>query len=59
MSDVLLTITTYFVHEDGAGRSQTEEVRGEEGEIESCWVEQLEGGGQQQIENNLRQYQSH
>ena len=49
---------TYFVHQDGAGRGESDEVRGEEGEVEAGRVEELEGGGEDKIENNLRQYES-
>ena len=49
---------TYFVHEDGGGRCQGDEVWGEEGEVEAGGVEELEGGGEEEIENDLRQDES-
>ena len=48
---------TYFVHEDGGGRRQSDEVRGEEGEIEASGVEELEGGGEQEVGDHLGQHQ--
>ena len=48
---------TYFVHQYRCGRGQCDEVGGEEGEMEAGWVEELEGGGQEEIEDDLRQDQ--
>ena len=49
---------TYFVHQDVGCRGESDEVGGEVGEVEAGRVEELEGGGEKKIENNLRQYES-
>ena len=43
----------YFVHQDGGGGRQSQEVGGEERDLESGWLEELEGGGQHQVEDDL------
>ena len=46
---------SYFVHQYRCGRGQRDEVGGEEGEVEAGGVEELEWGGEEEIEDDLGQ----
>ena len=54
---MLRAAAPYFVHQYRCSRRQRDKVGGEKGEMEAGRVEELEGGGQEEIEDNLSQDQ--